>query len=691
MLPRYARLLSVQILIVIATAAAQSSGVFAQAAPSLAVDGLGKGTVSLDGLWQFHLGDDPAWAAPGFDDSRWEQLAVDQPWGVQGHQGYTGFAWYRRRIGLASAPGASPELALLVQRVGNAYEVYWNGVLVGGNGKLPPHPAWYIPQPPQICGLGQARDGVLAVRVWKAPLLSMDSGQNGGMDTPPVVGNPEGVAAYKVTLEYQSLRGLQFLYAQASLYGLLGLLSLLAWLRDRKQWLLFWMTGFLLAPQVMVVLFDTGISLPFAFTGGPAELAWAIRNISLWFLLLWLLDLRENRALLRLTRAAALIRLLAAALFGLLYAIGWTSASWTQHARLGETIQATNSVVVGLLEAYPLVLVAVAVAWRRRLDAARWLVAISAFLAEMTVTVQYDVWLSSRYTHWTLGDKISASLFTLNGSPISLLDLTNTLLLVSIVYAVYRYSIASHRRQIELEQEFKSARELQQMLIPEILPDVPGFALTGAYRPAQEVGGDFFQIIPLEDSSTLVVLGDVSGKGLMSAMTVSLIVGAVCALADDHPGPARLLAELNRRLYGRMQGGFATCLMLRVYNDGHGTVASAGHPAPFLNGQELNLPGALPLGLAPTACYEETALRLREGDCLALYTDGVVEARCQSGELYGFKRLEGLFVGKPDAGKACEAAVKFGQDDDITVLTLTRLAAGEESIALQMVSGVTPA
>ena len=687
MLPRRARFLGVQIIFIIATA----SGAFAQAAPSLVVDGLGKGTVSLDGPWQFCLGDNTAWAAPAFDDSRWERLAVDKPWGAQGHESYTGFAWYRRHIALTPAPEATPEFALLMQRIDNAYEVYWNGVLVGRNGKLPPHPAWNVPQPPQIFRLAQARSGVLAVRVWKAPLLSMDSGRDGGMEAPPVVGSPEGIATYKVTLDYQWMRSRQFLFAQASLYGLLGLLSLLAWLRDRKQWLLLWMTGFLLAPQLLVVLFDTSISWPFAFTGGPAELAWAIRNISLWFLLLWLLDLRENRALLKLTRAAVLIRLFTAALFGLLYAIGWTSGSWAQHARLGETIQTANSVVVGLLEVYPLVLVVLAVAWRRRLDAARWLVAISAFLAEMAVTLQFDVWLSSRYTHWTLGDRISASLFTLNGSPISLLDLTNTLLLVSIVYAVYRYSIASHRRQIELEQEFKSARELQQMLIPEILPDVPGFALTGAYRPAQEVGGDFFQIIPLEDSSTLVVLGDVSGKGLKSAMTVSLIVGAIRALVDDHPGPARLLAELNRRLYGRMQGGFATCLILRVYNDGSGTVASAGHPAPFLNGKELNLPGALPLGLAPTACYEETALRLREGDCVALYTDGMLEARNQSGELYGFKRLEGLLVGKPDAGKACEAAVNFGQDDDITVLIFTRLATGEESTGLQVVSGVTPA
>jgi hypothetical protein len=172
MLPRRARFLGVQIIFIIATA----SGAFAQAAPSLVVDGLGKGTVSLDGPWQFCLGDNTAWAAPAFDDSRWERLAVDKPWGAQGHESYTGFAWYRRHIALTPAPEATPEFALLMQRIDNAYEVYWNGVLVGRNGKLPPHPAWNVPQPPQIFRLAQARSGVLAVRVWKAPLLSMDSG-----------------------------------------------------------------------------------------------------------------------------------------------------------------------------------------------------------------------------------------------------------------------------------------------------------------------------------------------------------------------------------------------------------------------------------------------------------------------------------------------------------------------------------
>jgi hypothetical protein len=377
---------------------------------------------------------------------------------------------------------------------------------------------------------------------------------------------------------------------------------------------------------------------------------------------------------LRLTQIAAVIRILAATIAGLLYAIGWTAESWPRYAHFGGAVQSAVFGLLGVLEAYPLLLVLFAVAVRRHLDAVRWLVAITAFFAEMIDVVRFDVLLSSRYTHWTFGERIAAPLFTLNGSPVSVPDLTNTLLLVSIVYAVYRYLVANSRRQSALEQEFKSARELQQLLIPESLPEVPGFTLTSAYRPDQEVGGDFFQIIPLVGGSTLVILGDVSGKGLKAAMAVSLIVGAIRALADEHPNPAQLLTQLNHSLHGRLQGGFATCVALRLNPGGRCAIASAGHPAPFLNAAEIALPGALPLGLTASAGYEETTLQLSQGDRLALYTDGILEARNQNGELYGYERLETLFASRPNAEQATQAAIDFGQDDDITVLTLTRLA-----------------
>jgi serine phosphatase RsbU (regulator of sigma subunit) len=195
------------------------------------------------------------------------------------------------------------------------------------------------------------------------------------------------------------------------------------------------------------------------------------------------------------------------------------------------------------------------------------------------------------------------------------------------------------------------------------------------------VGGDFFQIIPLSGSGTLIVLGDVSGKGLKAAMTVCLIVGSVRSTAETTTSPAELLDALNRRLYGRLHGGFATCLALRLDPDGGCTLASAGHPAPFLNDSEITLSGALPLGLVASTSYKESAIHLSAGDHLALYTDGLLEARSASGELYGFDRLRTLFAAQPDAAKATEAAVAFGQDDDITVLTLTRLALGEASSA----------
>jgi serine phosphatase RsbU (regulator of sigma subunit) len=109
-------------------------------------------------------------------------------------------------------------------------------------------------------------------------------------------------------------------------------------------------------------------------------------------------------------------------------------------------------------------------------------------------------------------------------------------------------------------------------------------------------------------------------------------------------------------------------------------LASAGHPAPFLNQRELALPGALPLGIAANAHYEEMEFALGENDHVVLYTDGLLEARSPDGEIFSFDRLEKLFAGRPNAAQATEAGVDFGQDDDITVLTITRVASEEECV-----------
>jgi hypothetical protein len=637
----------------------------------LILDQLGKDPAPLDGPWQFHLGDDPAWASSAFNDSQWEQLTADKSWGSQTHPAYTGYAWYRRHIEITPARGAEPDFALLIPAIDDAYEVYWNGVEVGHLGTLPPSPVVYEGVPPQTFGLGPVRSGVLAIRVYKYALASNDAGTLGGFEGLPQIGSSAAIAAAKGNNDFQWLRSQQFTFGLTSLYALVALLSFIAWMRDRSQWLLFWMTAFALMPTLALVLAGLRLPIPYASQQTLIQISIALREASGWFLLIWLMQLHEYPKLVRLTRIIAVVGTVAAAADGCLSFLypGIVSEAFFQ---IGDAILTLPAL---LFEAIPTVLVAFAIFKRKRLDSSRWLVAGLTFLNSPVYWISNIAAQGVRFTHWTLADHINGPLFTLNGNPFSLPTILRTLLFLSIVYAVIRYTLESRLRQTAMEQEFQNARELQQVLVPEVIPALAGFTLTSAYRPAQEVGGDFFQILPLETGSTLVVLGDVSGKGLKAAMAVSMIVGAVRTLVENTSSPAEILAGLNRRLVGRLQGGFATAVALRLDSDGSCTLACAGHPAPYVNDLELSFPGALPLGIAPTTTFEETRLQLRELDQLALYTDGLLEARSESGELYSFDRLKTLFSTRPTADQAAQAAVNFGQDDDITVVTLTRLAA----------------
>ena len=686
MLPRGPRIKPLQasfLLVAAAVLAHAATLLSAPAAPAprpLVFDGLGKGAAPLDGPWQFHLGDDPAWASPDFDDSGWEQLTAGKPWGAQGHESYNGFAWYRRKISITPAPGASPDFALLVPALLDVYQLYWNGVEVGHHGAMPPHAAAIIGAPAQTYGLGPVRTGILAVRVWSHPPASNSDTSGGGFFVMPQIGSPQAIADAKTVLDYQWLRRQQFTYGLASFYTLVGLLSLVAWLRDRNQWLLFWMSVFAFTPLVELLFRGMHISYDAAWLNFAVQTEIQIREASQWFLLLWLLQLHDDRKLVRFTRSFALMALVCGVLDGIT-GFSWTHLSDSQF----EIADAILTFPLLVAEIVPVILVVFAVLRRKQLDTARWVVAAFAFLSAMIYAVTNIAVQGVRFTHWTLADRLSAPLFSIGGSPLGLLTIVRTLLFISIVYAVIHYSITERRRQTSLEQEIQNARELQQVLVPEDFPILPGFTLTSSYRPAQEVGGDFFQIIPLESGSTLVVLGDVSGKGLRAAMAVSMIVGAIRTLAEITTSPAELLAGLNRRLTGRLQGGFATAIALRIDRSGTCILACAGHPSPFVNARELSFPGALPLGIAPSTTFEEIRILLGASDHLALYTDGLLEARSESGEIYSFDRLRALFATRPTAEQAAQAAVNFGQDDDITVLTLTRVAEGDEATTLQPV------
>ena len=257
--------------------------------------------------------------------------------------------------------------------------------------------------------------------------------------------------------------------------------------------------------------------------------------------------------------------------------------------------------------------------------------------------------------------------------PISTQNITDFLMQISIL-AILVLRFARTRRDEERHAfELEAARAVQQVLIPADIPAIPGFQIHSVYKPAEEVGGDFFQVIATENGGALITIGDVSGKGMPAAMTVSLLIGTLRTLAHFTQSPGEILAAMNRRMLGRSDGGFTTCLVLHLNQDGKGSAANAGHLAPYCGGKELPLLNGLPLGLAAESTYAESTFKLEADQQLTLLTDGVVEARDKAGALFGFDRSAALSTQPAEA--IASAAQAFGQDDDITALTLSYVGA----------------
>jgi len=158
----------------------------------------------------------------------------------------------------------------------------------------------------------------------------------------------------------------------------------------------------------------------------------------------------------------------------------------------------------------------------------------------------------------------------------------------------------------------------------------------------------------------------VSGKGLPAAMTVSAVIGALHSTPPV--SPAWILNALNSGLAGQLHGGFVTCCAARIQSNGIVTIANAGHLSPYRNGVEVELEAGLPLGILPGAEYRESEFVLQPNESITFLSDGVVEARSKSGELFGFERT--LHLSKSGAAAIAQAAKDFGQEDDITVLSI---------------------
>jgi serine phosphatase RsbU (regulator of sigma subunit)/anti-sigma regulatory factor (Ser/Thr protein kinase) len=240
------------------------------------------------------------------------------------------------------------------------------------------------------------------------------------------------------------------------------------------------------------------------------------------------------------------------------------------------------------------------------------------------------------------------------------------------------------------EQELEVARLIQQNFLPKELPDLPGWRIAAYYRPAREVGGDFYDVIPLPDGRVAFVVGDVTDKGVPAALVMSATRSVLRASAPRLVEPGAVLERVNELLCPDMPAKmFVTCLYgVLDPATGHLRFANAGHDLPYVKTAdgvvELRARG-MPLGLMPGMAYEEKDTVLQPGDSVLLHSDGIVEAHDPDRGMFGFPRLKETVAGS-EGGQALidrvisELEAFIGpdaeQEDDITMVTLERSAGG---------------
>jgi sigma-B regulation protein RsbU (phosphoserine phosphatase) len=608
------------------------------------------GVTNLDGPWRFHIGDDPNWANPDFDDSSWDKVIPGTSLLEQGIDTYSGYAWYRLRLyPPTGAEFTNSPLALLVSSYSiGQLDAYLNGAEAGHTRGMTDHPQLYQCLPFSV-QLSQStasanKDGsvVIAIRTWADTPIShglLDKVQLGS------------AADIRDKLELASSRqwGKNILagIVASFLFFCVAALAATLYLAQRHHPEYLW-----LALLCLSVTLRGFVETAFGLAWIPMPVFAIVNPWTVWIFIVVTLEfvLRFTGNYLRKVVRGMQIAALLLPLFSNLH---WIEIS--KYLSLASQFIFCGLIVVMLFRT-----------WRRgRPEAGVMLLPffLAATADSSDILLDFAAnrsWIPARFTthHYHLGP------IEYSTSTVTYLVFLGSLIAV-IFYRFIRVSQEEQRSVAEIE----AARSVQALLIPTQLPSNRNFVLESAYLPANGVGGDFFQVLPLKDDSMLIVVGDVSGKGLQAAMNASTLVGALRnELSHD---PATVLAHLNQVMLGATSGpiaGFATCLCARIYPNGKMTIANAGHLSPYRDGREMELAACLPLGVIPNVEYEQADFHLKHGDRLTFLSDGVVEATDPKGELFGFERTQQ--VSHEPARYIAQIAQRFGQTDDITVVSL---------------------
>jgi sigma-B regulation protein RsbU (phosphoserine phosphatase) len=619
-----------------------------------------RAVIILNGQWRFQAGDDLRWADPAFDDSSWPTVSLSSALVEQGIDTYNGYAWYRLKLqpqqvaqfgGLAS--GEQLSLVVSGNSVGQL-DVFVNGMETGHTKGMTESPSEYQ-SPPLLVQLNVLATGpaVIAIRTWAGPGTTISRGLLRRVE----LGAANDMAErHAMTVGRQWNESVTAPLLVAFLFFCVAILGGFLYLAQRHHPEYLWLALLCLA---------VGLE-------GAAEAAFGLAIVSSRFYQVF--TAFNGRVFMAIT------------LEFILHFAGTGSRKLVRCVQIGVLVLPLVS-LIHLTLAYQVLSVAAEVlfcglvtvllfrAWRLgRTEAG---VMLLPFFLAATADSADTVLDFAAGRHW-LPDRFASHYFFLGPIQFTTSAAAYTLFLGSLIAVIlYRFVRISQEEQ-RSTAEISAARSVQALLIPTQLPSNRNFMLESAYLPVNGVGGDFFQVLPLKDDSLLIVVGDVSGKGLQAAMNSSTLVGALRnELSHD---PATVLNHLNHVLIGAVSSPgtavkeldcapcFATCLCARVYPDGTTTIANAGHLNPYRDGREIALAGSLPLGVIANTEYEQATFQLRRGDRLVFLSDGVVEATNGEGELFGFERTQQ--VSNESARYIAQTAQHFGQTDDITVVSL---------------------
>ena len=250
---------------------------------------------------------------------------------------------------------------------------------------------------------------------------------------------------------------------------------------------------------------------------------------------------------------------------------------------------------------------------------------------------------------------------------------------------------AQARERERIEQELRTAQEIQHTFLPREIPSLPGWRLVPYYQSAREVGGDFYDFLPFADGRLGIVIGDVTDKGMPAALVMTATRTMLRTAAQEKTSPSEVLARVNDLLFADIPPNmFVTCFYaLLDPASGHLCYANAGHEPPFRQNDgsaaELWATG-MPLGMMPGTSYEEYETIVTPGESLLFYSDGLVEAHNRRREMFGFARLKTLLEGQSDDVSLIDTLLDelqrftgegWEQEDDVTLVALHRVVLHE--------------